>query len=81
MSDEKKWTKMTTMLATSSLLLTSPWYVVSAIALLTDRASFYEWSVVTSVLSHVIDVPIVEEHFALRLGCLVAKEFTEAALI
>jgi len=46
---------MTTLLATSSLLLTTPWYVATVFAMLTNWPS-HEWSVMTSLLSHVLVV-------------------------
>jgi len=47
---------MTLVLTTTSLLLTTPWYVANLTALVTDRQSHYEWSVMTSLLSHVLVV-------------------------
>jgi len=43
-------------MTTTSLFLTSPWYVATVIAVITDHPSHYEWSVMTSLLSHVIVV-------------------------
>jgi len=47
---------MTLVLTTISLVLTTPWYLATVIAVLSDRSSHYEWSVMTSVLSHVLVV-------------------------
>jgi len=60
---------MTLVLTTTSLLLTTPWYVTSVIAVLTDRSSHYEWSVMTSLLSHVLVVvhPVCFIAFSSRL--------------
>lgn len=44
---------MTMVLTTTSLLLTTPWYVLNAVA---DRPSHYEWSLITSLLSNVVVV-------------------------
>jgi len=51
MSLEKKWTRMTAVLTASSLLLTTPWYLVSSAALFTGRPSHHEWAVMTSLLA------------------------------
>jgi len=56
MSLEKKWTRMTAVLTASSLLLTTPWYLVSSAALFTGRLftgrpSHHEWAVMTSLLA------------------------------
>ena len=61
---------MTIVLTTTSLLLTTPWYVVNVIATLTDRPSHYEWSVMTSLLSHVLVVvhPVCFIVFSSRSG-------------
>ena len=47
---------MTIVLTTSSLLLTTPWYMVNVVTLFTDCPSHYAWSVISSLLSHVLVV-------------------------
>lgn len=68
MSYEKKWSRMTTTLTAVSLLLTTPWYVVSLLDSLVDGPFHHDWSLMTSLLSSVVVVvhPVCFIAFSVR---------------